>query len=272
MVDLDGNEDAFELALVTEDPSELFVIEGATGRVISQTKLQGKVVGLPVPFLSGAERGIALALEGGQLDIRKFDGSRLRGIRFDVPFTTPPLVVTSSQGTLIVIGTEHGLLFLNGAQLTPLGRITTEDDAPRGRLAAADIDGDRSLEVAMITRRGRVAVISAAGKINWSAAGGTDAYSAIFADIDRDGALDVLVADEGVFARGLSGRDGRVIWQVDDDPQSKPAGGGEGKQSLRTLAGAVGDGGVPLIVSGDLSRNALRAVALPSVTGRAALK
>ena len=272
VAELDGNEEAFELAVVTEEPSELVVIEGATGRIVSQTKLQAKAVGLPVPYFSGGERGVALALEGGQLDIRKADGARMRGIRFDVPFTTPPLIITGPQGALVIIGTEHGLLFLNGAQLTPLGRITTEDDSPRGRLAAADLDGDRLLEVAMVTRRGRVAVISAAGKISWSAGGGADAYTAVFADLDRDGALDVLVADAGVFARGFSGRDGRLIWQVDDDPKSTPAGSGEGRPALRTLAVAMGSDGPPLIISGDLTRNALRAVALPSVASRAASK
>ena len=271
VVDLDGNEETLKLAVVTEEPAELLILEAATGRVVSQTKIQGKIVGVPVPYMAGAERGVAIALEGGQLDIRKADGTRLRGIRFDVPFTTPPLIIASQQGTLIVIGTEHGLLFLNGAQLAPLGRVTTEGDSPRGRLAAADFDGDRLLEVAMVTRRGRVAVISATGKINWSAEGGTDAYAAVFADLDRDGALDVLVADEGVFARALSGRDGRMIWQVDDDPATKPATGG-GNARLRTLAVSTGGDGVPLIIGGDLNRNALRAVGLPAPAGGAPAK
>ena len=272
VTDLDGNEDAHEIAVVTEEPSQLFIIEGATGRVVSQIKLQAKVVGLPVPFLSAAERGVAVALESGQLEIRKPDGGRLRGIRFDVPFTTPPLVITGPQGTLMIVGTEHGLLFLNGAELKPLGRVTTENDAPRGRLSAADLDGDRLLEVAMVTRRGRVVVISAAGKISWTADGASDAYSAIFSDLDGDGALDVLVADESVFARGFSGRDGRLIWQVDAEPKARPAVADEGARALRTLAFALAVEGAPLVVSGDLRRSALRAVALPGAAGRAASK
>jgi outer membrane protein assembly factor BamB len=267
-----SSDDAPEIAVVTADPSQLYVFNGTTGGLVSQTKLSAAVIGLPVPFQSGAERGVALSLEGGQLEIRKSDGSRLRGIRFDVPFTTPPLTITSPQGTLIVVGTEHGLLFLNGAKLEPLGRITTENDSPRGRLAAADLDGDLMLEVAMVTKRGRVVVISAAGKIDWAADGARDAYSAIFADLDRDGALDVLVADEGVFARGFSGRDGRLIWQVDDEPKSQPAGGdGDGKRPLRTLALAAGQG-TAFVVSGDLSRGALRAVGLFGAPGRVAGK
>lgn len=272
VADLDDKPDTSEIAIATAEPAQLYVLDAATGRVVSQAKLQAEVIGLPIPFHAGERRGVAVALEGGQLDIWQADGTRMRGIRLDVPFVTPPLVISGPRGTAVIVGTRSGLLFFDGAELKPLGRITTENDSPRGRLAAADLDGDGVLEIALLTKNGRVAVVSALGRIVWSAEGGAGAYSASFADINRDGALDVLVADESVFARGFSGRDGSPIWQADDSKGASAAAGGD-DQSLRSLSVAnVAGVDTALIVGGDTARGTVRAVGMPVAAGRAAAR
>lgn len=272
VAELDNDETAPEIAVATEEPSALYVLNSVSGNVISRAALVGDVVGVPIPFQQGAERGIALSLKGAELDIRKADGERLRAVKFDVPFVTPPLVIAGPRGTLVVVGTEHGLLLLNG-DLHPLGRISTEDDAPHGRLAAADLDGNGVVEIVMVTTRGRVAVISAEGKIDWSAQGARGAYTPAFADLNHDGFLDVLAADDTVFARGFSGRDGRVIWQADDESRTTTAPpAAEQPRSLRSLAIATGDASTPLVVSGDHARRALRAVGLPAGSVKVAAK
>ena len=271
VADLDGKPDALEIAVATAEPAQLYVLEAATGRAVSQTQLPADVIGLPIPYQAGDLRGVALAMEGGRLDIMQADGTSTRAIRLDVPFVTPPLVVVGPRGTLVVIGTQSGLIFLDGPELKPLGRITTENDSPRGRLAAADLDGDSALEIVMLTRLGRVVVVSASGRINWSADGGADAYSAAFADLDRDGALDVLVADESVFARGFSGRDGRPVWQAEEAKGAARAAGDS--RPLRSLSIANVTGSDPaLIVGGDTARGTIRAVGMPIVAGRAAAR
>lgn len=260
--ELNSDESVQEAVVVTDDPATMYVLDSATGAVTGQTKLDGAAVGPPIPFQEGNERGIAITLAGARLEVRRADGNRLRpSVKYDVPFVTPPLVITGSRGTIIIIGTEHGLLFLKG-DMKPLGRISTEDDAPRGRIAAADIDGDGLLEIVMVTRRGRLALITGDGKIRWSTQGARGAYRAAFADLNRDGVLDVLIADEGVFARGFSGRDGRLIWQADEEPKTAAGAGGEGV-FLRSIAVRPAEG-APLVVSNDPVRGVLRAVGLPA--------
>jgi outer membrane protein assembly factor BamB len=269
--DLDGDETTTEIAVTTDD-QQFYVFNSTSGALLSQTKLDNEVVGLPIPFQNGAERGVALTLKGAQVEVRKADGKRLRGVKFDVPFITPPLVIAGPRGTLVVVGSEHGLLFMDGA-MKPLGRVTTEGESPRGRLAAADLNGDGVFEIVMVTNHDRVVVVSGDGKIVWSAQGARDAYTPVFADLNGDGFLDVLAADSGVFARGFSGRDGTVIWQADDEKPNATQAADEQSHTLRSLAVASGvANAAPLLASGDHSRGALRAIGLPIGSVRVAVK
>ncbi|HEY0098547.1 MAG TPA: PQQ-binding-like beta-propeller repeat protein [Pyrinomonadaceae bacterium] len=259
-----------DFVVATSDPDTLYVLEGCTGRIVSKTKLGAPLIGSPIPFSHGEINGIAYSLENRQLEIRKRDGSLVRSVKFDVPFSTPPLVLATPRGTLVIIGTDHGLLFFEGSELKPLGRITTEKDAPRGRLTAADLNEDGTIEVVMVTKNGRVAVISTVGKINWASEGATDAYMATFAHLNTDGVLDVVVASGSSFALGFSGRDGTLIWRADEN--AKPESVASEERMLRTLTGAISSTGVPLLVGGDATRSAVRAVGLPSIANKAAVK
>jgi outer membrane protein assembly factor BamB len=270
---MQGDAGATEFAIVTGDPDMLYVLDGGKGSVVSKTKLNGALIGAPIPFTHGDIRGIVYALDNKQLDIRRREGSLVRSVKFDVPFTTPPLVLATPRGTLVVIGTEHGLLFFEGSELKPLGRITTEKDAPRGRLTAADLDNDGVIEIVMVTRNGRVAAISTAGKVNWAVEGATDAYMATFANLNSDGVLDVIVASGSSFALGFSGRDGALLWRADENPKANaPAAASADDGMLRTLTGSFSSTGAPLLVGGDANRSAVRAVGLPGGAGNAAVK
>ncbi|MDQ3818330.1 MAG: VCBS repeat-containing protein [Acidobacteriota bacterium] len=158
---------------------------------------------------------------------------------------------------------------LNADDLKPTGRIATEGDAPSGRLAAADLDGDGTPEVILLTRRGRVAAIGTVdGKIKWHNTGATDAASATFADLDKDGVVDVIVAAGQDFARGFSGRDGSLIWRAEEEAK----GGGQtpsSNQARALVAGRIGDGSRLLVVGTDTGRTGLRAVELPKDSGKA---
>jgi hypothetical protein len=157
--------------------------------------------------------------------------------------------------------------------LKPLGRVTTEGESARGRLAAADLDGDGVIEIVAVTNRDRVIVVNGDGKIVWSAAGARDAYSAVFADLDGDGVLDVIASDSATFARGFSGRDGRLIWQAGDERGANAAAPGDQPRALAPLAVARGGAGGPaLLAGGDLSRGALRAFGLPAGALKAAAR
>jgi len=155
--------------------------------------------------------------------------------------------------------------------LKVLGVIKAEDDSVRGSLAAADVDGDGSPEIAMVTKRGRVALINTSdGNVRWSAEGATDAASATFADVNGDGVLDVIVAGGSDFALGFSGRDGSLVMKVEEGGRAGAAQKTDG--SLRSLVVAPSLGGGGMLVGGDPARVGLRAVELPKGSVKTASK
>ena len=132
----------------------------------------------------------------------------------------------------------------------------------------------------MVTRSGRVALVDVArGAIKWIAEGATDAAAATFADLDRDGIADVVVAGGDAFANAYSGRDGKVMLRDAEEsaPVNQSAANSSAGQSqagaLRSLVVAsvggtsVGGGntGSTLIIGADGRGVGLRAVRLSRV-------
>lgn len=258
------------LLVALDNPSSLIVINLETGKILSESKLDAAVIAAPTAYPLNNGSGVVFALEGGTLDVRSSTGERVRTVKMDTTITTPPLVVTSSRGSLVLVGTESGLISLSADELKPLGRIATEGDAPAGTLSATDLDGDGAMEVLMLTRRGRlVAVGTSDGKIRWYTSGATDAASAAFADLNSDGVLDVLVAAGQDFARGFSGRDGSLLWTAQEEVKgTAPASAANQFRSLVT--GAFGQGANAFVVGTDTARSGLRAVGLPKDSVKAA--
>lgn len=259
--DLDG--DGKAEIIIAEDNSPGLAILSDAGKFVAEVKLDALAIGAPLPFINKDERGILLALENGLIDMRSATGERLRAVKLDTKPTTPPIIVQGGQGTLGLVGVEGNLIALNLSDLKPIGRIATEEDAPRGTLSAVDLDADGKQEIVMITRLGRTVVINAIdGKIKWFALGATDAASAAFADVNGDGMLDVLVAAGPSFAIALSGRDGALVWKAEEAGGSTPAKGAP--VSVRSLVTATGsDGASAFLVGSDPQRTGLRAVGLP---------
>ncbi len=262
-----------EIVIADDSTPSLIVLSSDTGKVVSQTILDGTVVGTPVALNAGSERNIVLALANGMIDVHDMSGKRVRSIKLDASITTAPLVVQTARGAFLTIGTDKGLIALNGADLKPVWRVKTEaSDAPRGTLAAADLDNDGVPEVVMITRSGRVVVISlASGKIKWFVPGAIDAESAAFADLNGDGSLDVLVAAGPTFALGLDGRsDGTTIWRADEAVQSRSFGSSNTGTSGRRLVVAPVGANAAFIIGSDPAHTGLRAFGLPTGAVRTA--
>jgi outer membrane protein assembly factor BamB len=261
--DIDG--DGKQEIVIAEDDQAHLAVLNERGKFIAEVKLEAAVIGAPVLFAIGEQRGVMLVLENGMIEMRNVNGERLRAVKLDTRPTTPLLIVQKAQVPVGLLGVEGNLiaLDLNDPNLKPTGRIATEDDSPRGELSAVDLDGDGAQEVVMMTRIGRAVVINASdGKIKWFATGATDAASAAFADVNVDGVLDVLVAAGPSFAIALSGRDGSVIWRAEEAGSSAPA--ATGSRPTRGLVTATsGDGKEAFLVGSDPARTGLRAVGLP---------
>lgn len=268
--DMDADNNA-EVYVVAGSPSTLYVLEAATGKITSETKLEATVVGSPSLYAVGDAKGVILSLDNSAIEVRNMKGESLRSVKLHAQITTPPLIVTTSHGMILTVGTEKGLDALDAAELKPLGRISTESDTVHGTLAAADLDSDGTPEIVLVTRQGRVAVVGTTdGKIKWYAEGAPDAGVANFADLNGDGILDVLVPAGAVFALGFSGRDGSLIWRTEDDARAAiPA---PTANSMRALTIAPTSGGAGFIVGGEPSRIGLRAVELPRGAFKTAAK
>jgi hypothetical protein len=271
VTDLDGDGKQ-EIVVSTAEPSTLVVLAGDSGRVMTTARLDAPTVGAPALFESGAERGVAVSLASGSVEVRGKGGELLRSAKLDSAATTAPLVLNTPRGVLVVVGVERGLAALDAAELKMLGKIVTEDVTPHGTLAQADVDGDGTQEILMVTRGGRVALIGTSdGQIRWVSEGAKDADSVALADLNGDGVLDVITAAGASLASGFSGKDGALIWRVREETgrgaQEQPQGAWP-----RALAIVLSQTEGAFLVGGDPSRTGLRAVELPKGSVKTASK
>jgi outer membrane protein assembly factor BamB len=207
------------ILLIDNSLQRLLTLDAVNGNLVSQIKLPHRVVGAPLN-LPGQGRGqIVLAYDTGQVEIRNIAGGVVRSGDAGSPALTPPLFIRGRSGDVLLVGTQGGLTALTAGELNPLGMVAIKGDAPRGTLAAEDLDRDGSPEVIMMTQRGRLIAVSGTdGKTIWEATVGSDAQSVTFADVDADRVLDVIVASGQGFAFALSGRDGSVVWKDNEQP------------------------------------------------------
>lgn len=268
--DLDGDGKP-ELVVVTEEPERFYVINPVSGRVLASQKLSGEVAGAPYVVDAGGRRGVLLGMKKGLVELRGADGQVVAEAKIEEDVTTAPLVTRRGEMAFMAVGGNSALWALSVPELKVLGAIRAEDDSVRGALASADVDGDGSAEIVMVTKRGRVALVSTLnGEVLWFAEGAESAASAVFADVNGDNVLDVIVPGAGnTFALGFSGRDGSLVMRVEESGKV-----GEQKSGGRTrslvVTPALGGGG--WLVGGDPAGTGLRAVELPKGSVKTASK
>jgi hypothetical protein len=267
--DLDGDGKQ-ELVVVTEGPEMFYVVNPLSGRVQASQKLSGEVAGSPFPFEAGGRRGVLLGMKSGRVELRGADGQVAAEAKIDEDVTTAPLVTRRGEMSFMAVGGNSALWALSVPDLRVLGAIRAEDDSVRGSLASADVDGDGGAEIVMVTKKGRVALVSTNdGTVRWFAEGGEVAASAAFADVNGDNVLDVIVPGGGsTFALGFSGRDGSLVMRVEES--GKASGQKSGRLRSLVVTPALGGGG--WLVGGDPAGTGLRAVELPKGSVKTASK
>jgi hypothetical protein len=268
-VDFGGTGDT-DFVVVTRDPSSVNIVDPASG-AISEVRLERQVVGRPVPYIVGQDRGVVLSEAGGVLEVISRSGSRLRTTNLETEISTAPVLVRTGRDVLLIVGTEKGLLGLDAATLKPRWRIETPGDVVTGSLGVADLDGNGADDVVMLTRGGRVAVVnSALGKILWHTGGAANAASMGFADVDSDGKVDVIIPTGRNSIKALSGREGSVLFETTlDSPLTR-----EGSSSERysvVVAPGINGGGAWVFLP-DSSGPGLRALSLASSSTRVATR
>jgi hypothetical protein len=259
VTDANGDGSA-DVVVITQDPERYYVLDGATGRVLADKKLDGETVGSPYPLNVAGGRGVLVSLKKGRVELRGADGEATGEAKVDGDVTTAPLVVSRGPMTFMVVGTDNGLWAFSLPDLKVLGVIKADDDSIRGALSATDVDGDGAPEVAMVTKRGRVALVNTTdGNVRWSMEGVPSADSAAFADVNGDGVLDVIVPGGGdSFALAFSGRDGSLVMKVDEGRSASQ----KTSTDTRPLIAAQSMGAT-MLVGGDTARMGIRALELP---------
>jgi outer membrane protein assembly factor BamB len=243
----------------------LFFVNSSDGKIISQIKLPARIVGKPTALDDLAPGAFALAFENGQIEIRDSAGALIRSGSAASQPTTPAIMVRGRRGNLVLVGTRDGLTALTADTLQPLGRVALDNDLPRGNLTAEDLDGDGIAEVLMTTGRGHVVLVNTAdGKIVWDVAARNDSGSFAFADLNRDGVVDVFTSD-GPSLITLSGRDGSAIWRDTEGPSI--IANHTTSFSSRALTALPSSSGAVLIVN-EPARGGLRAITFPNASVR----
>jgi outer membrane protein assembly factor BamB len=257
--DMNGDGSA-EVVVVTKDPERFYVLDGSTGRVLADQKLEDETVGAPYPLDAAGKRGVLVSFKKGRVEFRDAEGAVAGEAKVnDSDVTTGPIVVARGQMTFMVVGTDNGLWAFSLPELKVLGVIKADDDSIRGTLAAMDVDGDGAPEVVMVTKRGRVALVNTTdGNVRWSMEGVPSAEAAAFADVNGDGVLDVIVPGGDSFALGFSGRDGSLVMKVEDGRAVSQKAGA----NTRPLIAAQSLGST-MLVGGDTARMGIRALELP---------
>jgi outer membrane protein assembly factor BamB len=253
--------------IVVADTSfqHLFFLSSADGKIISQIKLPARIVGQPTALGELAQGAFALAFEDGQIEIRDSGGALIRSGSASSQATTPAIMVHGQRGNLVLVGTRDGLTALTADTLQPLGRVALDNDLSRGNLTAEDLDGDGIVEVLTTTVRGYVvAVHTTDGKIIWDVAARNDTGTFAFADLNRDGFIDVLTSD-GASLVALSGRDGSVIWR--DIETSSIVANHTTTFSSRALIVLPSSSGA-VVIANEPARGGLRAITFPHVSVR----
>jgi outer membrane protein assembly factor BamB len=238
---------------------KLFLIDANAGKLISESLLPQRAVGSPVAINFQRVRAAMIALEDGGLHVVDESGKAIASSNAGSAATTAPLLVRTTRGDLVLVGTRSGLTALTADELRPLGRVSLNDDTPRGTLHAPDLEGDGRAEVVMFTDRGRVAVVNSdEGRIVWQA-DARRAQSAIFRDLNGDRTLDLIMPGGNGFAFALSGRVGSVVWQDDANAPTNHVAAASPPRLMLALPTTSG----MLLVIPDRNRVGLRALEFP---------
>jgi outer membrane protein assembly factor BamB len=253
--------------LIVTDTSfqRLFFLNSSDGKIISQIKLPGRIVGKPTALNDFARGAFALAYENGQIEIRDSAGALIRSGSAASQATTPAIMVRGRRGNLVLVGTRDGLTALTADTLQPLGRVALDNDQSRGNLTAEDLDGDGIVEVLMTTGRGHVVLVNTSdGKIMWDIAARNDNGNFAFADLNRDGVIDVFTSD-GPNLLALSGRDGSVIWR---DTETSSIIANHTTSFSTRAATALPSGSAAVVIVNEPARGGLRAMTFPNASVR----
>jgi outer membrane protein assembly factor BamB len=269
VVVFDGNQAV--IAAIDNSMRRLLVLNGETGKLISQTNLPARVVGFPAASLDQNGQ-FFVAYESGDIELREKNGSVVRAGSAASPIITGPLVIKGRRDEvikrqdMILVDTRDGLTGLTAGDLKALGRVTSKQEVSRGDLVAADLDGDGSTEVLLTTQEGYLLAIHGEdGKMLWDTSVKEAPQGMAFADLDGDGILDVLITTTSSFATALSGRDGSQIWKDSDSGVSAP--NHAAAFQSRGLAVVPLRAGV-LLIGSDASHAGLRAIEFPKASVR----
>ena len=250
------------ILLVGERTNKLLILDASNGQLINQITTHHEIVEAPVVLGVGADAEVLVPVKGGLLELHTLDGRYLRSIKVATEITTQLQVVSTARGKFVLAGLKNGLVAFDAMSLQGIGRIALEgDDYPVGALSLVDLNGDGTAEVVASTNAGRVIAIDVSDeKIRWTTEPGYSRGTCSFVDLDGDAKIDVVLPGAKSFAVALSGVNGRLIWQSEEE--NPPT------SSSRAFAVAQLTEGRLVIVGSDQSAAGLRALEVNRVSAK----
>lgn len=271
-VDLDSNPGP-EIYLTDATLNQLIALDAGTGAVLYQAKLNGPPTGPPVLLQAENGRTLLVPMADDTIEVRNAAGEHMRTVNAGASLSTAPIVVATSRGTRLLVGTRNGLAIFDAKAFTSFAGVSlATGEYPTGTLSLASTSGSSlSDTLIMLSNLGRVlAVDLAQGKVKWSVEGFTSAAAAALADVDADGTVDILLPDNRGHVNAFALGDGSRIWR------SEEAGGDTTPVSLPTRAGRLvtisQSDGSTMVISNDFAGVGLRAFVLTRAAASATKK